>query len=767
MLLKKIKNLFSKFSMYKKMFFSYLIIVCFIVAILGVSLYISFSNTYKKQVIEINNKIIQQKTDSLEEEYFKKIKMIYAKLASNNINSNYNEYTYFLNNSYKDNATKIYELNTLLQKEISVNLGTIDAIHLYFPKNNMILSTQYGIKYVDKIPNKDMKTVDWFEYTKTPPTSGVFLENRLLSNIFYPENMEKGISYIREFPLFYSPNNIKGTIVFDINEDKILNILCQSQTSNKDSNIIVNNNGDILFESGDLLDKQNVKDDIFKKMLNDKKLSDNYNVKINNEIYMLSYSNIPSVNWKIITIIPINHYYHNSHNILKIVLIFCFITSALGLIFIYLFSKSIYSPIKKIISNLQRDKNCNDNECLMIENAIEHLSAKIENLEINIAEYTPFIKQNFIISLFNNSISYDEYVILKQLSNISFDKQYFNCMLLTINKIFETTNIHTNYISEYAILKIIESFKSDNISLSAVILSKESVGVLVNSNDITQESLINMVDELLYNAKKNYNIGFNSSIGNWTENPTKIYECFNQATYAIKYSFWFPNEIIMCYDSIQSFNQTKHISINNFVNDLKSQKFDNVNLSLDNLINELLKQKCTLSYCNSKLNQLLEEFSKFAESHFSNTIFTLDFLSKDLDSISNINEFKTYFLSKIELLYAQIKDKNSNKNQLLIENIQNFIANNLSKDLSLDLVADYVDLNPKYVSKLFKEYTGTNFQQYVTKLKLNKAKDFCLSSDLCIDQIAREIGYNSTSYFIRQFKSTFGFTPAAYRSNFK
>ncbi|WP_127587031.1 helix-turn-helix domain-containing protein [Paenibacillus koleovorans] len=87
-----------------------------------------------------------------------------------------------------------------------------------------------------------------------------------------------------------------------------------------------------------------------------------------------------------------------------------------------------------------------------------------------------------------------------------------------------------------------------------------------------------------------------------------------------------------------------------------------------------------------------------------------------------------------------------------------------NKDLSLQLVADQLNISVSYISILFKETIGENFIDYVTRYRIDKAKVLLLETDINIGQIAVEIGYNNAQQLIRAFKRVEGTTPGDYRS---
>ncbi|NGZ75403.1 response regulator transcription factor [Saccharibacillus alkalitolerans] len=92
-----------------------------------------------------------------------------------------------------------------------------------------------------------------------------------------------------------------------------------------------------------------------------------------------------------------------------------------------------------------------------------------------------------------------------------------------------------------------------------------------------------------------------------------------------------------------------------------------------------------------------------------------------------------------------------------------YIDRNLQNEITQKEVADHVHLNPSYFSALFKEQTRVTFSEYVTRRKIQHAKQLLLTTNLPIGEVAEESGYKTAKYFIKIFKELEGMTPSTYR----
>ena len=99
----------------------------------------------------------------------------------------------------------------------------------------------------------------------------------------------------------------------------------------------------------------------------------------------------------------------------------------------------------------------------------------------------------------------------------------------------------------------------------------------------------------------------------------------------------------------------------------------------------------------------------------------------------------------------------------IIDRAKDYIAGHYSKDISLDDVSREVDISPYYFSKVFKEATGENFIEYLTNVRISKAKEMLQACDSSMKEICSAVGYSDPNYFSRTFKKNVGVTPTEFK----
>ncbi len=122
------------------------------------------------------------------------------------------------------------------------------------------------------------------------------------------------------------------------------------------------------------------------------------------------------------------------------------------------------------------------------------------------------------------------------------------------------------------------------------------------------------------------------------------------------------------------------------------------------------------------------------------------------------------FAEHLSMVSNQIAVKQQNAEPPVIAKAKQFIIEHQAEDLSLGQVAKAVNTSTFYFCKMFKKHTGLNFTNYVSRVRIEKAKNLLLNPNLRVSEIAYEVGFQSLTHFNRVFKKILGQSPTDYRA---
>lgn len=98
-----------------------------------------------------------------------------------------------------------------------------------------------------------------------------------------------------------------------------------------------------------------------------------------------------------------------------------------------------------------------------------------------------------------------------------------------------------------------------------------------------------------------------------------------------------------------------------------------------------------------------------------------------------------------------------------VDKIINYIDSHIAEEIKLEDLSEVVHMNPAYISFFFKKNYGKNIFEYITIKRIERSKEFLLSTNKSIIEIANICGFNSTAGFNKAFKKITGFTPSDFR----
>ncbi|MFU0827095.1 MAG: Stage 0 sporulation A-like protein [Lachnoclostridium sp.] len=198
----------------------------------------------------------------------------------------------------------------------------------------------------------------------------------------------------------------------------------------------------------------------------------------------------------------------------------------------------------------------------------------------------------------------------------------------------------------------------------------------------------------------------------------------------------------------------------------------------------LLTDKNAFQY----MEDIIEEERSYEDEDISGTCFRLFFI---LEEIAHTISKKYSNLNKLEKLdlYKSMKEKNYLTKEELIEEFKseiiryynilekyyliykdnfvrqacNYVVEHIDEKIGLTSVSEALGISKNYFCSLFKQETGENFLNYVTKMKIQRAKYLLKEKNMRIYEVCNYLGYVDTTYFTKLFKKYCGMTPHEYK----
>lgn len=126
----------------------------------------------------------------------------------------------------------------------------------------------------------------------------------------------------------------------------------------------------------------------------------------------------------------------------------------------------------------------------------------------------------------------------------------------------------------------------------------------------------------------------------------------------------------------------------------------------------------------------------------------------------------TYLYDISSCIFEVLGSEARNRTNEALQRVQDYIENNLDKDLTLNRLAEIGCFNASYLSRIFKQTYGCNISEYIGKGRVELAKHLLRTSNERINEISIKVGYISAQSFTRVFKHLTGISPIEYRDKY-
>lgn len=759
----------NKNSYYKKQYFLKLLItftvLTFVIVISTTSI---FTSMYMKNISHQLYVDYNYSLSRLSNEFDNIFIQLTQESVSLKQNSDINNYLTNTNTDYDSISRADIYLSTMK------NLNTyLDSIILYNQNNDFVISS--GILLLPNRLNVDINTLTKGQLSLFKTKS----ELNLVSSIMNPDVL-KNKRPLKTVSLIFSDNYNNGTfnnaIIMTIDPIEINKKLMENYDG---ITLITDNSGNVVFYPYNYEVNDNIKDQpYFKKIISSDQTKNYFTMEVDNDAKIITYTKSYKTGFYIINMRSLSSY----SDILKerwisiifigiVIILFFSITN-------YFLSRKIYNPIKSITELFSNSGFTSDyanrGEIDFISSVYKNTIKHIAEIEVKSKDNNCRLKEEFLKVILKSSVFPDS--LKNEIKDYDFRIEFSN--LIHVSLVIDNRNSIDHeemFILETTLCETIPELVSD-FNVEIINFLNGEIAMLLNFKDNVNnsfESLIANMNKIRIICRETLKITLTIGIGGAANSIEECFKAYKKADEMTKHRFVLGFDKTI-YDKYLDENLTSNIQ---YPIELEDQIVSSIKLNRKDLFQEHINDLTELlrfypyseavTYIFQMITTCIKTFNQVTIQDNQKYSIRLDEFSNILSKFQNLNQVSNWLLDVFEDYQQMIEGINQLKNNKhfdQIKKVQDYIKDNYSNiNLSADTISEVIGYSPYYFTKVFKEITGMNINDYIRQIRIDKVKELLSNTDYKINQIPNMAGFTNASHFFAVFKKDVGLTPLAYR----
>ncbi|WP_274365598.1 helix-turn-helix domain-containing protein [Paenibacillus thermotolerans] len=737
----------GRFRVYRRLVLSYLLIIAVTIVLLCSTLYTLFSVRAVKEIDRSSSEMLSQVSYTSNVVYSQMHEVTYQLLNDNRIIS-------FLYEKEDDKQVK-YAAYLLISKVQSV-YPFIANVSLYNFVSGSKLDTA-GLPFQDNLANLYTKQYMYFVPRKLDIGGGK-PPLQLLTFMFVPE--------------FRSDEPKRSMIVLDVDASYIQNTMSSISASSQEANsFVIDTNGTVLSHSNrDQFMKNYGAEDYIRKIIYGDQAKGSFVQTIDRKKSLVTFVKSNTLDLYFVSVQPYSDLLSNIYELRNLTMVAGLLLFALGSgISLYL-SGNIYNPIKALVdrANVFGSAGRQGSTPRLDE---YHLLSRALN------QTTEIMENRYMSDLLKGNRTGQSYgpEILKAWEE-KLPGPYFVALLFDIddNRSFRAKfSPQERELIRFALGNIAQEVLSKVYISQLIPMEDETVFILSLQEDVLDSELYFLLPEIQDTVKQYYQISVSISIGDVCSSLYGIKDSYETAVEQMAFRLFQGHEAIIDFANGElEQERTRKYPLSterSIIEAIKGCSRNAVQKQIAVWCGQIVKMTPTeaLQYSYFLLMTIIREFEHIVEWWYlesSELYVHLDNIQK-VETMEQLRKETEQFCLK---LIAIIEDHKNNavavKNAGVVEQIKRYVHENCAQPtLSLEEAAGQVGLSAGYTGKLFKTVTGTSFNDYLSQLRLERAKTILAEEHVTIAQVGEMVGIYNVPYFTTLFKKKFGITPSQYR----
>lgn len=664
---------------------------------------------------------------------------------------------------------------TMLSDFVSTN-ELFDSVYLYIDGSDYIVSSRESVISLERFA--DLDWVSKYDELKADRKANRLIPSHFVKSGYntpgtgYVAYGHQCITYV--YPITPFISNFNGALIFNILEDKFLQIYADSESN---SNIAMFDEDGTWITGVSHVNYAEVLSDSDRERIfeTNRASSDSMDFyflsNVGKSSYQCTYYHSEGYGQVLVSLDEMGLLMKKANTAQIIFVLFLLLIVPFVALLILWGSRRLYSPLGNLVQELnasgrlELSDNGND-DWSAISRAVNELMREERRL-FSDNEREKLKEATFLRILAGESTDDDEEVkkILPYRRNM--------CILAAIDARSSQLSKIKNYDSRIRLLiwLIEDELKAEGICPTAMRYEDNAIVLILSVDDTIQDFeqiLLTRLAMIQAKAVKvmDYTISF--AISSLNDTPSSAPLSFDQAKNVMQYRFMKGLQSVLLYDRIHSANAYYNAEerLKYIRHCLKCGKKEDLLVSVEELADDIKAKGNISHFC---ISQILNQLVTILVQHTSENGIHLEKLLGDNTGIYQrlwqnltLEEACEWFCNVAAIVMDYENTATDSKGEY-VRQVMEYVQENYMESITIDTIADHIGISYSYLRKLYKEATGQNLSDHLNQLRIQKAKQLLLETNYTVKEIASMCGFNHERSFSRSFTQIEGVSPSKFK----
>lgn len=402
--------------------------------------------------------------------------------------------------------------------------------------------------------------------------------------------------------------------------------------------------------------------------------------------------------------------------------------------------------------------------------------ALILQMESQLIQSMPFLKEKFFMALIRDPDFRAEELHKKmEFLNISLPESgQYHIVVISVDSaadLFDEMSEREAQLLSFAVLNVVQELLERFFSGYSFEDSRGEYVCIVCSSRGQEEQLLAFAEEVQKSLAQSLELSTTVGIGSPVTVLQQLHHSYVNASRAVEQRlFMGQNRVIVMEDEERAEQGRYQFDFQlpaRLSEVLQAGDYPTAEKEVTAFFDEVLRhhempKRYVQSFCMNLLllpNQLLYESSGEPEQAVMNEPQEIEQFYK----LETVQEMQSFILDRYRAVCTFFEGRRNSKQRALIRKIQEVIRTRYAENLTINQIADEVYFSATYLSFLFKQETGETINDYITAVRMEKAKEMLADPTVRSYEVCRAVGYQDAGYFSKIFKKYTGYSPSQYR----